>query len=265
MVVKVISGPSPDRMDIFDEMYGALDSYDMGELLFSSWFSQEGWSRIQHFTFQAIPDEEPRRTFINNHGPGRDGRSGIYSNDGSEDWNRLFNEFYETPEGKAVRFFIESRPEFLSTPSIALIQIGKQSVTEANKLGYFIFVQLSPAQLIADQGDTKESTPYNPVRLPELFTDYSVYGSDNPDTLPEVVSRLYSEGVNQRALYLNMRRQNSFVGQDDSGLPHTFDPQDNADFLSTFVVEELKDTTYPGIGFLPRTLGGAKRGIKMGT
>ncbi|KAF3927083.1 hypothetical protein AA313_de0204493 [Arthrobotrys entomopaga] len=254
----------PQRFDILTD---ELIPDPTGELLFVSWFSEEGWSRIRHFTFQAIPNRELSKTFIDKYSSNQkannnNNNNGIYRNDGSEPWSTVLEDFYKTPEGTAVRFFVEKRSWFLSAASINLIQIGAQKVNRLDRLNNFIFVQLGPA-LIPDENDLQfeldensndlqfelasdsgEAT--NIPHLPEMFRGYTVYGSDDPRTLPEVVHRLYSEGVNERSFFLKLYQKQLSETQN-----YPYDPVKDDEFLSTFNIDK-EGSDCPGLELLQR-------------
>ncbi|KAK6511292.1 hypothetical protein TWF481_000213 [Arthrobotrys musiformis] len=95
----------------------------LGEILFSTWFSQEGWSKIKEITFGTASDSIKNFASILRGRDAQDFNLRI-SNDGSDDFQDLLKFFFEkTLEGKSIAYLLNSRPEFLVWSGVQLLEI----------------------------------------------------------------------------------------------------------------------------------------------
>ncbi|RVD82347.1 uncharacterized protein DFL_006773 [Arthrobotrys flagrans] len=94
---------------------------NFGTVLFATWFSQEGWSQISRITFQTIHPEtvSALEVFLDEANP-----IITWKRDTPAIWNQNVELFYTTMEGGAVKYFLEEKDEFLTSPTIKAIHIG---------------------------------------------------------------------------------------------------------------------------------------------
>ncbi|KAK6524700.1 hypothetical protein TWF281_011600 [Arthrobotrys megalospora] len=146
---------------------------NLGEIIFSTWFAQEGWSKITDITFLNASDSTRAFATVLNGGEREDFDISI-PNDGSDDFKDITNAFYEsTLEGKSIHHLLKQRTQFLALPEIQLLEIGSY-----RGRGQFIFLRFGE-QLQPDQSEpidqTIERSIYRGIvmsRKNELLTQY---------------------------------------------------------------------------------------------
>ncbi|KAF3144792.1 hypothetical protein TWF569_006986 [Orbilia oligospora] len=107
---------------------------NFGTVLFATWFSQEGWSRISRITFQTVHPNtiSALEVLLDEANP-----VVVWKRDTPASWDQNLESFYTTMEGGAVKYFIEKQGEFLTNPTIETIHIGLH-IGDTNK--HFVYV-----------------------------------------------------------------------------------------------------------------------------
>ncbi|RVD87281.1 uncharacterized protein DFL_001523 [Arthrobotrys flagrans] len=123
----------------------------LGEVMFSVWFAQEGWSKIKDVTFGKASDSIRNFVAIL---LGRNTKDLTLSipNDGGNDFKDILNFFFEnTLEGKSIRYLIKHRAEFLAYPEIQLLEFASFE-NGAPEAGLLVFLRFGE-QLQSDKNE----------------------------------------------------------------------------------------------------------------
>ncbi|KAK6540224.1 hypothetical protein TWF694_009040 [Orbilia ellipsospora] len=133
LLLESITAPPPkerSRLLVERDIYTAL-----GSVLFSAWFSQEGWSKIAEITFKQVSNtgEQLILRYL-----GNEGDTSAFIN-GSDEWEDFIPGFFATTEGNAIGKFIQEHSDFLISSIIHSIEIGRHS--QGGPSDIFIFIQ----------------------------------------------------------------------------------------------------------------------------
>ncbi|KAK6331855.1 hypothetical protein TWF718_002395 [Orbilia javanica] len=134
--IKIMQGnPAFDLFQHSSNQY--LDEH-LGEVMFSTWFAQEGWSKIRDVTFARSSDTLWHFVAIIL-GDSTGDISISIPNDGGDDFNDILNFFFEnTLEGKSIQNLAKNRAEFLVHPEIQLLEVTSHFVSGEAQLLVFV-------------------------------------------------------------------------------------------------------------------------------
>ncbi|KAK6500750.1 hypothetical protein TWF506_003514 [Arthrobotrys conoides] len=116
-----------------------------GTILFATWFSQEGWSRISRITFQTLDSRTITTLGVS---PTPENPTIAWRSDTPATWDQQLELFYATREGSAVKYFLDKKREFLTSSTIKALHIGIHADDPAR---CFIYVDFGSRAFISEQ------------------------------------------------------------------------------------------------------------------
>ncbi|KAK6506254.1 hypothetical protein TWF506_011172 [Arthrobotrys conoides] len=110
----------------------------LGDIIFSTWFAQEGWSKIKDVTFAKTSDSIRNFAAILLGGNTKDLTLSI-PNDGGNDFKDILNFFLDkTLEGKSIEYLQKHRTEFLVYPEIQSLELASYELRGKAELLMFV-------------------------------------------------------------------------------------------------------------------------------
>ncbi|KAF3925244.1 hypothetical protein ABW20_dc0105186 [Dactylellina cionopaga] len=234
----------------------------LGEILFSAWFSHEGWSKIAEITFQKTSIQLVILMRLKGLDPGGQNDVITFYNDGSEGWQNIIGAFYAVREGRAINHLQQNHKILLRDPTVQVLQFGRHS-GEGNGDNYFAFVQFS------DNPDWQQPTyiPTLEERLPP--TDY--HSTENSKflelSLPHPASkhietdimmmeRFFFRGLNTRlrdiellSIIGNVRHSiapgGGYGARDWKGVGYEYNPEKDHQLISAYDFQDHMKTANP--------------------
>ncbi|KAF3318515.1 hypothetical protein TWF173_006542 [Orbilia oligospora] len=199
---------------------------NFGTVLFATWFSQEGWSRISRITFQTVhPNTIPAlEVLLDEANP-----VVVWERDTPESWDQNLESFYTTMEGGVVKYFIEKQREFLKNPTIETISIGLH-IGDTNK--HFIYVDFGehgsdfdPGLLRSLELETSELASEPDSSYPSLYIHpwQPIFASPHASALEKSFLKGIMTYSNERTRYLSERstwRLPDYVYDDEKDRNH---------------------------------------------
>ncbi|KAK6360338.1 hypothetical protein TWF730_006484 [Orbilia blumenaviensis] len=104
-----------------------VSQLSLGEILFATWFSQEGWSPVSQITFENVPIDN-LRVLLDLHEDAAElsEQTPVITWNWSpgDAWRQFEERFYATNEGSAIKYFLTEKAEFLMDPKIKSVHVG---------------------------------------------------------------------------------------------------------------------------------------------
>ncbi|KAF3196134.1 hypothetical protein TWF106_005374 [Orbilia oligospora] len=193
---------------------------NLGTVLFATWFSQEGWSRISRITFQTVhPNTIPAlEVLLDEANP-----VVVWERDTPESWDQNLESFYTTMEGGVVRYFIEKQGEFLTNPTIETIHIGLH-IGDTNK--HFVYVDFGDhgSDFGASRLETSELTPEPDSSYPSLYIHswQPIFASPHATALEKSFLKGAMTYADERTRYISDRdkRPHGYIYNDKKDRNH---------------------------------------------
>ncbi|EPS45377.1 hypothetical protein H072_635 [Dactylellina haptotyla CBS 200.50] len=258
----------PSESETSRQISNYILSRTMGKVLFSAWFSYEGWSKVQHLTFQDVSAETA--SWIKEYTDfNQEDINGVttFNNDGNKRWAQMWDDFVQTIEGNTIRSLMEERKDMLVGASVEILQFGEYSASGSAD-EFFILVQFASEEswgeiLLERVSDLDEPSGLTSGRdngnvdkliglplLPRVFDGDSV-------SVDELQS-LFNRGVNSLLYQLEESYLRAICPDGDrygwKGPSHPYDPAKDDELISRYEFTNKGDITCPGGDFL-RLLG----------